>query len=142
MKHLTNFHSARRRRSGFSLAELMVVIVILGLLATLVVPQVGRFLFQGKRAKAESDISQLVMSIDSFYAVKGRLPQSLEELVIKDESGFAFLRRLPEDPWGQPYFYDPPMGGSTEFRVYTLGRDGQPGGEGEDMDIDNTMLGK
>jgi general secretion pathway protein G len=142
MSTLPALRAARRRRSGFSLAELMVVIVIIGLLATLVVPQVSRFLFQGKRAKAESDISQLVMTIDSFYAIKGRFPESLEELTIPDESGEPFLRRLPVDPWTNEYYYEPPMGGSSQYRVYTLGRDGQPGGEGEDQDIDNTMIGK
>ena len=84
-------------RAGFTLAELMVVIVIIGLLATLVVPNVVRRLFAATRAKAEADISTIAQSLDQ-YAVEnmGRYPESLEVLVQPDEQGHTFLNRETE----------------------------------------------
>ena len=124
-------------RAGFTLAELMVVIVIIGLLATLVVPNVVRRLFAATRAKAEADISTIAQSLDQ-YAVEnlGRYPESLEVLVQPDEQGHTFLNRetVPTDPWGQPYIYEPPSGG-RKLNIISYGKDQAPGGEGDDADI-------
>lgn len=126
-----------KTRAGFTLAELMVVIVIIGLLATLVVPNVVRRLFAATRAKAEADIVTIAQSLDS-YAVEnmGRYPDTLEALVTPDENGHTFLNRetVPTDPWGQPYIYEPPSGGRKP-NVISYGKDTAPGGEGDDADI-------
>lgn len=133
--------SRRARRAGFSLAELMVVIVIIGLLATLVVPNVVRALFKGQTGRMKADISQISLAIDTYYIENSRYPQSLEELVAPDQQGQSYLKQdtVPLDPWKNPYQYDPPVG-QQKYRIYSFGRDGQPGGEGEDADYDNTML--
>jgi len=140
LPHAMNIQVAARggRRGGFSLAELMVVIVIIGLLATLVMPNVIGALFKGQRGKMKADISQLVMAVDNFYIDKARYPQSLEELVTS-EPKYLNSSRVPNDPWKNPYQFEPPVSGQ-KYRIYSLGRDGQPGGESEDEDYDNTML--
>jgi len=126
-----------KTRSGFTLAELMVVIVIIGLLATLVVPNVVRRLFTATRAKAEADIVTIAQSLEQ-YAVEnmGTYPETLEALVTPDENGHTFLNRetVPTDPWGQPYIYEPPSGG-RKLNVISYGKDKQAGGEGDDADI-------
>jgi len=130
-------------RKGFTLAELMVVIVILGLLATLVVPNVMKRFFTAQSTKAKSDITAIAGAVEG-YALEnnGRFPESIEELVTPDENGFTFLDRetVPLDPWGNEYIYEPPSGSSMKFRVLTYGEDGVPGGEGKDRDIDNIMI--
>ncbi|NOT31578.1 MAG: type II secretion system major pseudopilin GspG [Planctomycetes bacterium] len=126
-----------KTRAGFTLAELMVVIVIIGLLATLVVPNVVRRLFAATRATAEANIMTIAQALDS-YAVEnmGRYPDTLEALVTPDENGHTFLNRetVPTDPWGQPYVYEPPSGG-RKLNVISYGKDTAPGGEGDDADI-------
>lgn len=127
-------------RSGFTLAEMMVVIVIIGLLATLVVPNVLRRFFQAAATKAQADITSIASALDEFAMNNGmKYPDSLEILVTPDENGHRYLStsKLPKDPWGHEYQYDPPQSGQPKPRVYSFGRDGQPGGEGEDRDIDN-----
>jgi len=143
----TRLHSLASRRnarkSGFSLAELMVVIVILGLLATLVVPKVVSSLGRAFQGKVKADITVISNALSEYAVVNGtRYPETLEELVMPDENGFTFLnaKSIPLDPWGNEYQYDPPMPGEPEPRVYTLGKDGQVGGEGENSDISNFTL--
>ena len=131
----------RRQRRGFTLAELMVVIVIIGLLATLVVPNVVRKLFVANATKAKADIASIARAIDD-YAVEnnGRYPESLEVLVTPDANGFTFLNQetVPVDPWGHEYIYEP--GGGNKFNILSYGKDGQPGGEGDDADITSEMI--
>ena len=140
---MQQLHSLRRtRRAGFSLAELMVVIVIIGLLATLVVPNVVSKLFVANRGKATADITAIAQAIDE-YAVQnaGNYPESLERLVEKDEGGNSYLNRetVPKDPWGNEYFYEPPTSGQN-YVVGTYAKDGQAGGEGDDRDLTNVMI--
>jgi general secretion pathway protein G len=132
-----------RPTGGFSLAELMVVIVIIGLLATLVVPQVVSSLGRAFGGKVKADI----MALDSAlreYAIQNAMkyPDGLDELIIPDENGYTYLKQksIPTDPWGVEYMYDPPAPGRPEPRVYSLGKDGAPGGEGENADISNLKL--
>jgi general secretion pathway protein G len=133
----------KNRRSGFSLAELMVVIVIIGLLATLVVPNVMKKLFVANATKAKADITAIEGAVEQ-YAVEnaGRYPDSLDVLVTPDENGFTFLKGevIPKDPWGFEYGYEPPSSGSQKYRVYSYGKDGAPGGEGDSADIDNIKI--
>ena len=133
----------RAARSGFSLAELMVVIVILGLIATIVVPNLlGRF-FVAQREKAKIDITSLGQAVET-YAIEnnGRWPESLEILVTPDQNGHTYLNNrttVPNDPWKNPYQYEPPSGGRP-YRILSYGKDGQPGGEGDDADIDSIEM--
>lgn len=133
----------KNRRAGFTLAELMVVIVIIGLLATLVVPNVMKKLFVANTTKAKADIVSIAGAIEQFAIENaGRYPDSLEALVTPDANGFTFLRQetVPKDPWGNEYVYEPPSSGSQKYRVLSYGKDNAPGGEGDDADIDNIRI--
>lgn len=126
------------KRAGFSLAELMVVIVIIGLLATLVVPNVLQRLSTSQTGIAKTDIVSISRAIDEFAVQNGgRFPESLESLVERDEKGYSYLKgeRVPLDPWKNEYQYEPPSGGAQDYRLYSFGKDGEPGGEGDDADI-------
>lgn len=135
----------RRARRGFTLAEMMVVIVIIGLLATLVVPSVIRRFFQAQSTTARANISAILQSL-SEYAINnsGKYPDTLEPLVTPDQNGHCYLEgyngKIPKDPWKTEFQYEPPQSGHPQPRVYSLGKDGQVGGEGEDADIDSDHL--
>ncbi|HVS19732.1 MAG TPA: type II secretion system major pseudopilin GspG [Planctomycetota bacterium] len=127
-------------RSGFSLAELMVVIVILGLLATVVVPNVLSYLGKANTTVVKNDISQISTAITNYMINNGgKAPPNLEVLQEKDENGHSYLVKIPNDPWKNPYIYEPPSAGQ-DFRVISYGKDGAPGGEGEDADMDNLTI--
>jgi general secretion pathway protein G len=136
------------RNKGFTLLELLVVIVIIGLLAGYVAPryfsQVGRSEVQVARAQIES----LEKALDQFRLDTRHYPtaeQGLDALVLKPSNeanwtGPYLKKAVPTDPWGHPYVYRVP-GSKGEFDLYSLGRDGKPGGTGEDADIGlNTQL--
>lgn len=130
-------------RTGFTLAELMVVIVIIGLLATLVVPNVMKRLFTSYRVKAKADIVSIGNALDEYAANNGmRYPDSLDVLVTPDQDGYTYLKSsvLPKDPWGREYFYERGRSGNVQYRVGSYGKDGAPGGDGEDKDLDNVMI--
>lgn len=134
----------RRAQAGFSLAEMMVVIVIIGLLATLVVPNVMKNLGKAYLTTAKVNIKSIDQAVEE-YAMDhaGTYPDSLEQLIEKDENGRAYLKaeEIPKDPWGLEYLYDPATDGDN-YRIYTLGKDGQPGGEGENADMDQLSIRK
>ncbi len=135
--------SNAKKKSGFSLAELMVVIVIIGLLATLVVPKVIDSLKRAFVGKVKSDIMAINSALND-YAINngGQFPDTLEELVTPDENGYSYLsnKSIPVDPWGMEYQYEPPFQGAPDARVFTLGKDGVQGGEGDNADISNIKL--
>ena len=130
-------------RAGFSLAELMVVIVIIALLATFVARNVLPYLMTANRTKAMADITVIEQAIDAFAIENaGRLPDNLDILVTPDENGVTILKNLtsvPLDPWKNPYMYEPDPNGMT-FELISYGKDGQPGGEGNDADISNKTM--
>ena len=138
-------HGIHRRRGGFTLAEMMVVIVIIGLLATLVVPNVLQKFAMASASKAKVDITAIENALTEYaIANGGKFPDSLEALVTPDVNGHTYLKgtRVPKDPWGNEYLYDSPGPGQPLPKVYSYGKDGQPGGEGDDRDLDNTSIGE
>lgn len=133
--------STRKRRqvssseAGFTLVELMVVIVIIGLLATVVVINVTPSLDRGAVTKARADISTLEQGLEIFRLNNLRYPTSEEGLQALVAGGF--VKRLPDDPWGNPYLYASPGGEGRAFDVYSYGADGRQGGSDENADIGN-----
>ena len=135
--------TARRYSRGFTLLELMVVIVIIGVLAALIAPKVLEKVGQAKVTAASSDISNLMNALKMYKLDNGRYPsqdQGLPALVAKPTSGSVpgnwkgYLDKLPDDPWKHPYQYANP-GAHGEIDVFSFGADGQAGGEGNDADI-------
>ncbi|MBW1972221.1 MAG: type II secretion system protein GspG [Spirochaetes bacterium] len=134
-------------KKGFTLIELMVVIVILGILATIIVPKVLKRPEEARRTKAMLDIRTIEGALARFHLDNGFYPsteQGLEALVKKPEIGKipkkyqegGYLDRVPLDPWGHPYVYIcPGLHGDYDLKSY--GADGEEGGEGENKDIEN-----
>jgi general secretion pathway protein G len=140
----TQLRKLSRARAAFSLAELMVVIVIIALLATFVANNALPYLMKANTTKAKADISAICTAIDTFTIDNGgRHPDSLDILVTPDENGITYLKDLttvPLDPWKNPYQYEPPVGGMGPYTVISYGKDGQPGGEGDNADISNKSM--
>ena len=137
-----------RKSAGFTLVEIMVVIVILGVLAVLIVPRVVGRTDEARVAAAKHDISAIMQSLKLYRLDNGRYPtneQGLQALVTKPQSGPApsnwrpYLDKVPKDPWGNLYQYLNP-GVNGEIDVFSLGADGQPGGSGSDVDIGSWQL--
>jgi general secretion pathway protein G len=125
----------RQREEGFTLVELMVVIVIIGLLATVVVINVMPAQDTARIRKAEADIATLEQGVEMYRLNKMSYPssgQGLQSLVSE-----GFIKRLPDDPWGKPYLYAVPGRNGQSFDIYSYGADGVQGGEGDDADIGN-----
>ena len=131
------------RQAGFTLLELMVVIVILGVLASMVVPNLMGNKEKADAQKATSDIVALEGSLDMYKLDNHRYPtteQGLQALVAKPTTGPApqnwkpYLEKLPNDPWGNPYQYLNP-GIKSPIDIMSFGADGKAGGEGKDADI-------
>ncbi|MDQ3140528.1 MAG: type II secretion system major pseudopilin GspG [Pseudomonadota bacterium] len=125
----------RKQEDGFTLVELMVVIVIIGLLATVVVINVLPAQDTARARKAEADVALLEQAAEMYRLSKLNYPATGDGLQALVSEGF--IKRLPEDPWGNPYNYAAPGGEGRSFDVYSYGADGSEGGEGEDADIGN-----
>lgn len=130
--------------SGFTLIELMIVVVILGLLATILMPKILDKPEKARRVKAQAEIAQIETALVSFMTDTGRLPttaQGLEALVtnpgIEDYSPKGYLENVPVDPWGQPYVYLYPSSHGNEYDLESYGKDGEDGGSGDDEDIES-----
>lgn len=130
-----------KERHGFTLIELLVVIVIIGLLVALVGPRVFPKLGKGKQAAAKAQIELFGQSLDHFRLDTGRYPTTQEGLSalvanpgIPNWEGPYLKKKVPDDPWGKPYVYQIP-GSNGEYDLYSYGRDGTSGGEGEDKDV-------
>ena len=136
-----------RRRSGFTLLELVVVIIVLGLLAGIVAPQIIGRLSEAKSTTARTQIELLSVALDGYRLDNGAYPTTEQGLAaLRDKPTRApapanwrgpYLRKaVPLDPWGRAYIYRAPgERASTGFDLESLGRDGKAGGDGEDADV-------
>ncbi len=127
-----------RKRNGFSLVELIVVMVIIGLLASLVAIRTRSYLIASKQNAARAEISLIIKALESFYADQSRYPSNEEGIGILVEPTDAFpdgfLTKVPRDPWKNDYEYVSP-GEEGPYSVLCLGADGKEGGERGDVDI-------
>ncbi|WP_108269775.1 type II secretion system major pseudopilin GspG [Stenotrophomonas maltophilia] len=137
----------RARQQGFSLIEIMVVVVIIGILAALIVPRLMDRPDQARVVAARQDIAALMQALKLFKLDNGRYPsaeQGLQTLVKPPQGGGAmpvtpYLDRLPNDPWGHPYQYQIP-GTHGDIDVFSLGADSKPGGDAGNADIGSWQL--
>jgi len=139
----SNRSSRDRRQRGFSLVELIVVMVIIGMLAGLVAMRTRSYLIASKQNAVKAEIANITKALESFYADQGRYPTSEEgiEVLVEGTSSFpdGFLNKIPTDPWKNPYEYISP-GRDSPYEVLCLGEDGEEGGEGADRDISSEDL--
>lgn len=130
------------RQLGFSLIEIMVVVVIMGVLAALIVPNIMGRPDQARGVAARQDIGALMQALKLYRLDNGNYPNAelgLQALVARQTAGQpdsrrSYMDQLPNDPWGTPYQYLNP-GVNAEIDVFSLGADGRAGGEGNDADI-------
>jgi general secretion pathway protein G len=136
-------HPTTQRSRGFTLIELMVVLVIIGVLAALIVPNVLERADDARVTAARTDVNNLMQALKLYKLDNQRYPsaeQGLQALVAKPTSGAVpqnwkpYLDKLPNDPWGRPYQYANP-GLQGEIDIYSFGADGVLGGEGKNADI-------
>jgi len=130
--------------AGFTLIELMIVIVILGILATIVVPRILNRPEQARRMKAKIDIRNIESALALFKTDTGRFPttsEGLEALVsdpgIKGYNSDGYLDKTPSDPWGNKYIYIHPGINSKDYDLESYGKDGEDGGTGDNADIES-----
>jgi len=140
---LASRRSAPRTARGFTLIELMVVLVIIGVLGALIVPNVLDRAAGARVTAARTDVNNLVQALKLYKLDNQRYPsseQGLRALVAKPTTGVIppnwkpYLDKLPNDPWDHPYQYANP-GVKGEIDVYSFGADGQIGGEGNDAEV-------
>jgi general secretion pathway protein G len=139
-------HSRRpaRGQRGFTLIEVMVVVVILSILAAIIVPRIMDRPDKARIVKAQADIHAIESALNLYRLDNHDYPttdQGLEALVQKPADAPAwkeggYIDRVPKDPWGHPYQYLNP-GTHGAIDIFSLGADGQPGGDGKDADIGN-----
>lgn len=142
----------RLDRRGFTLIEIMVVVVILGLLAALVVPKLIGRTEEAKRTQAAVQMKNVEQALELFKLDNGFYPatdQGFQALVTIPEAGRipknyrkgGYLDRVPKDPWGNDYIYISP-GTHGDYDITSYGADGVPGGESEDADVNSWDAGK
>lgn len=150
MKSVRAAQAGFTSQAGFTLIEVMVVIVILGILSALVVPNILHKAGDARVAAAKSDLAAIGQALDMYKLDNSSYPtsdQGLEALVSKPSgtpeprnwNANGYLKKLPEDPWHRQYQYASPAEGAP-YEISTLGADGREGGEGEDQDLSSLDL--
>jgi len=154
----------KKAEHGFTLIELMIVIVIIGILATLLIPRIMERPEEARRIKAKADIKTIESALKLYKIDTGSYPtteQGLEALIKKPDTppipkkwrdgGYLEGDAIPKDPWGNPYYYTASgtsgasgLSGTSgrDYEIISYGHDGQPGGAGRDADISSTDLSK
>jgi len=151
----------KKAQNGFTLIELMIVIVIIGILATLLIPRIMERPEEARRIKAKADIKTIESALKLYKIDTGNYPtteQGLEALIRKPdtspvpnkwrEGGYLEGDAVPKDPWGNPYYYTASSSSGTsgasgrDYEIVSYGNDGQPGGTGKNADISSTDLSK
>ena len=140
----------RKAHSGFTLIEIMVVVVILAVLGALVVPKILENVDKARVTRAASDIRAIQTALDLYRLDNFKYPtteQGLQALVtqpsdptITNYRSGGYLPSLPKDPWNNLYQYVSPGANGRDYDIISYGRDGKPGGEGYDADISNSTL--
>jgi general secretion pathway protein G len=139
---VTGLHNTLLKRNGFTLLELLVVMVIIGLLAAYVGPRYFAQLGKSEQGAAKAQIEAFAKALDAYRLDTGRYPTNdngLNALVVKpgDEprwQGPYLQKSVPLDPWGRPFLYKA-LTGNGDFELMSHGKDGQPGGEGDNADV-------
>lgn len=143
---ILRYSERRVRLPGFTLIELMVVIVILGLLATIIMPKILDRPEQARRLKAKVQIRNFQSALALFKTDTGRFPttsQNLEALINNPglkgwkQGGYIEGGKVPLDPWGNPYMYLCPGVHGEDYEIESYGKDGEDGGTGDDADIES-----
>jgi len=145
---MTRPSAATQRSAGFTLIEIMAVVLIIGLLSTIVGVSIFAQVDKGRVAAAVAQISNLESVLELYRMDNAHYPtneQGLDALVNEPDGaknyppgGYLQKRRIPEDPWGNPYEYEQPgQNNDHSFDLWSYGADGKPGGEGVDADIGN-----
>jgi len=144
-----------QERRGFTLIELMIVIVIVGILATLLIPRIMERPEEARRVKAKMDIRTIESALKLYKIDSGEYPtteQGLQALINKPDTapvpmkwrdgGYLDGNAVPKDPWGNPYNYTSPTQDGKDYEITSYGRTGQPGGTGRDAEISSADLSK
>ncbi len=129
-----------RRQQGFSLMELLIVMVILGMLAAIVGPALWNKLGGAQRDTAKTQISNIEVALDSYRLDTFKYPNSLEELIKNTSNnpkwnGPYLKKGIPKDPWGNDYQYQKPGQDGRKYDLYSFAVDGVQGGEGDNADV-------
>jgi general secretion pathway protein G len=137
-RHCTK--QVKPRARGFTLVELMVVVVIIGLLAGVGIVTYNSRLKSARKKIALANMKELENVIEMFYADQGRLPQSLQDLAVrpgwaKEWPDESYVKAIPKDPWGNDFEYRRPGANNRKYDLVCLGADGAQGGSGDDADI-------
>jgi general secretion pathway protein G len=125
---------------GFTLIELLIVIVIVGLLASLVAPEMFSKVDSSRIKTARAQMELLETSLNTYRLDMGHYPDTLDELLRSDKKnwdGPYLPKEVPSDPWGNPYVYRNKSENGAGFTLMSYGRDGRPGGEDDDADIEH-----
>lgn len=140
----------RQRQNGFTLVEIMVVVVILAVLGALVVPKLIENVDKARVTRAQSDIRAIQTALDLYRLDNFKYPtteQGLAALVkqpadttLTNYRAEGYLPAVPKDPWQNPYQYASPGPDGKAYEVLSFGRDGKPGGDGYDADISSSTL--
>lgn len=142
----TNFRGRRRGRGrGFTLIEMMVVLVLIGLLAGLVTINVRKYMTKGRAQAAQAEIATIEHALAAFYMENGRYPNNDEGIAIlckaTAQQPDPWLTKFPTDPWGHAYHYRTPGRDSKGYEVISYGADDREGGDGADADISSFDVG-